>query len=371
MKIAIIDSYYASFLKQFHHKKPDIQVQSYNNQLQSLLSSCFGTADFYSYNLKKLSHNAIDIIANNEFLQKQWAKEHNFQFSSKNILSTFQSFPFLYKWIGRPKWIQEITIEQIRKYEPDIVYIQDITILDPWCLAKIKSLCKLLVGQIACPLPPDRYVQKFDLILTSFPHFVDIIQKKGVKSEYFKLGFESRILNKIGTNKRIYDVVFIGSFSPYHSKGTKILEELARKIPLHVWGNGVQYISLNSPLRKNFHGQVWGLDMFKILSQSKIVINRHIDVAQNNANNMRMYEATGMGTLLITDDKKNLENLFIPNEEVVSYRNSMDLEEKVTYYLTHEKERIEISKAGQKRTLKDHAYLIRMKELIIILRKYI
>jgi len=111
--------------------------------------------------------------------------------------------------------------------------------------------------------------------------------------------------------------------------------------------------------------------MYKILAQSKIVINRHIDVAEDYANNMRMFEATGMGALLITDEKKNLPELFKVGKEVVTYKDSADLTEKIKYYLQHEDERQKIAKAGQKRTLTDHTYLKRMEELARIIKKYL
>ena len=50
--------------------------------------------------------------------------------------------------------------------------------------------------------------------------------------------------------------------------------------------------------------------MYNILSRTKISFNRHINVAENNANNMRLYEATGMGSLLLTDKKDNLMKTF-------------------------------------------------------------
>ena len=36
--------------------------------------------------------------------------------------------------------------------------------------------------------------------------------------------------------------------------------------------------------------------MYRVLRQSKIALNRHSDVAEDHANNMRLYEATGVGT---------------------------------------------------------------------------
>src|SRR5439155_2879419 len=38
--------------------------------------SLFGVADFYSSTLRKLGYEAYDIHANNEFMQKAWAREH-------------------------------------------------------------------------------------------------------------------------------------------------------------------------------------------------------------------------------------------------------------------------------------------------------
>ena len=86
---------------------------------------------------------------------------------------------------------------------------------------------------------------------------------------------------------------------------------------------------------------------------------------------MRMYEATLMGALLITDEKQNMNEFFDTHKEVVTYKDAEELLFKIRHYLKHEKERKRIAQAGQKRTLKDHIYKIRMKQLDTILRKYL
>ena len=78
---------------------------------------------------------------------------------------------------------------------------------------------------------------------------------------------------------------------------------------MEIFGYGANKLPINSFVRKNHKGIKWGLDMYKILGRSKISFNRHINTAENNANNMRLYEATGMGSLLLTDMKDNLHNL--------------------------------------------------------------
>ena len=111
--------------------------------------------------------------------------------------------------------------------------------------------------------------------------------------------------------------------------------------------------------------------MYDILRRSKITFNRHIDVAKTNANNMRMFESTGMGSLLITDKKDNLNDLFHENSEVISYNGKEDALEKITYFLKHTHEAGEIANCGRLKTHNEHSYRARMGELIQILDNYL
>lgn len=370
MKILIIDTYYQGFLNSFWNENNSFKTKSYNQIKKKLLDSCFGTSDFYSYYLKKIGHEAIDLIVNDEILQRKWAEENGFKVGRVNLLSKLQSLPIIHKFIGRPNWIQMIAYQQIKKESPDVVYIQDLSILNPDVLKKVKKHCKLLIGQIACPLPATENLKQFDLIITSFPHYVKKFKKMGIKSEYLPLAFDSRILKRVKKSKRKYNVTFIGGLSLSHNKGLKILNYLAKNKKVDIWGYGREILSPISKLYKYHHGEAWALDMYKLLAESKITINRHIDVADDYANNMRLYEATGMGAMLITDKKKNLNELFEVGKEVIEYENEKDLLDKINYYLKHDDEREKIAKAGQRRTIKDHNYSNSMIELVKIIKKY-
>jgi hypothetical protein len=48
-----------------------------------------------------------------------------------------------------------------------------------------------------------------------------------------------------------------------------------------------------------------------------VALNRHIAAAEGHANNMRLYEATGVGTCLLTDRGSNLGELFEVGREVI------------------------------------------------------
>jgi spore maturation protein CgeB len=81
---------------------------------------------------------------------------------------------------------------------------------------------------------------------------------------------------------------------------------------------------------------------------------------------MRLYEATGMGSLLLTDAKANLWEIFEPEKEVVTYADAEECVDKVRFYLDERNAtaRQAISMAGHRRTLQDHTYDKRMKNLI-------
>src|SRR5437660_10353820 len=75
MKFLLINSDYPEYLDWLYTQHPGLEKQSYEEQLRTRNQSLFGVADFYSGNLQKLGYEAHDIHANNEFMQKAWARE--------------------------------------------------------------------------------------------------------------------------------------------------------------------------------------------------------------------------------------------------------------------------------------------------------
>lgn len=373
-KILILDTYYPAFLDEFYKNNPKAKNLNYERQKRSLQNSLFGTSDFYSKSLNQLGFSSTEIIINNTILQERWEKEYakriKLNLHNKLIDIFIKAVPFIANRVSSRSNL-EILKEQIEYYKPDILYCQNIGYTDPAFLYSVKNKVKLLVGQIASPLPPKLFLKPYDLIITSFPHFIGKFKKMGIKAEYLKLCFESSIPKRIPKQKRIYDVTFVGGISRVHKAGLKLLYKLAEEVDLDVWGYGREELDKGSRLYKSHHGEAWGKDMYKIFLQSKITVNRHIDIAENYANNMRLYEATGCGAMLLTDKKKNLNEMFSVGREVVEYGSIGDLAAKIKYYLTNEKERVKIAKAGQAKTMKRHNYSVRMKELVEILNKYV
>jgi spore maturation protein CgeB len=207
--------------------------------------------------------------------------------------------------------------------------------------------------------------------MTSFPHFVPRLRAIGVASEYFRIGFDTRVLELLGTVEKEIDASFVGGISRHHGNALPMLEYLARSTPIEFFGYGADSLTRSSPILARHHGEVWGLDMYRALASSRLTLNRHINVAENNANNMRLYEATGVGTLLITDRKDNLGELFEVGKEVVVYSSPEEAAELINYYIAHPDEASAIALAGQARTLREHTYAQRMQELVHILVRHL
>jgi len=385
MKFLILNTDYPEFLLWLYSQHPELENKSYQEQMQTRNESLFGVANFYSENLRKLGHEAWDIHFNNRLMQKAWAKEQGIQ--ARESISTLQEwrrllrrgrravaktpiryFRSLFPRMSRAlvedyRWFYDVLAAQIKYYDPDVLLNQDMVTIDAQLLRKMKPYTRLLVGQIASPLPQKEDYACYDLVISSLPNYVEYFRRIGVPSSLHKLAFEPRVLSMLDSRRPEIPVSFVGNLSQYHRERVHLLEHLCTQLSIGVWGPGLGYLPSDSPIHKHYMGQAWGIEMYRILSKSRIVVNQHSNIAESYANNMRLFEATGVGTLLVTDWKVNLHEMFEPGKEVVVYGSPEECAELTKYYLEHDKEREAIARAGQQRTLLEHTYYQRMHEL--------
>ena len=109
--------------------------------------------------------------------------------------------------------------------------------------------------------------------------------------------------------------------------------------------------------------------MLREISCHSAGFNFHGDLAGDYAANVRMFEVTGAGTLLVTDHKKNMGELFEPDAEVLTYASIDECIEKLKWAIDHPVEAGRIAEAGQKRTLREHSVERRVDLLYEILKK--
>ncbi|MEA2428095.1 MAG: hypothetical protein QOF37_1723 [Thermoleophilaceae bacterium] len=351
MRIVIVDTYYEGFQSQLYAARPDLAELPFAQQRAELLDRFFGTADFYSRSLRALGHEAEELAANAEPLQRRWAAEAGLSLPRR-----------------RGRALEAILDAQVEALDPDVVYVQHMAAIPRRQLDRWRRAGRLVAGQIAVAPPPKRLVQGYDLIVTSFPHYPERFRALGVDSEYLPLAFEPRVLERLGPVEKRYDAVFVGGVDPkVHPEGTRLLEQVADPLGLDVWGYGAGGLAADSPLRARWHGELWGLDMYRVFAEARVVVNRHIEAAEGHANNMRLFEASGAGAAVVTERAPNLTELFEPGVEVATYEGAAELQETVAGLLADEDRRATLARAGQERTLRDHSYAVRMAQLVKLL----
>jgi hypothetical protein len=365
VRVAIVDTYYPAFVARVYAEESGLAARPYEKQLAALMSRQFGTSDAYSHELRVLGHEAVDFVVNVPQLQRRWALERG----RSRVLARLPELPGRGGALVRHRFLHGVAHQQIESFDPEVVYLQDLTFFSRSELDGFRRAGRLVVGQIASEHPAPEILRGFDLITTSFPHYVERFRALGVGSEYFPIAFDERVLERLSPVERDVGVAFVGGLDPgVHPAGVALLERLARRLPLEVWGYGGEALPEGSALGERWRGEAWGLDMYRVLARARISLNRHIEAAEGFANNMRLYESTGVGSLLVTEAAPNLAAMFEPGREVVAYEGEDDLVAKVEHYLAHEEERREVAAAGQARTLREHTYRRRIAELADMLQ---
>jgi hypothetical protein len=114
---------------------------------------------------------------------------------------------------------------------------------------------------------------------------------------------------------------------------------------------------------------LFGRHMLDEIARHAIGFNLHAEVAGDYAVNVRMFEVTAAGALLVTDHKKNIGELFEPDSEILTYSSPAECIEKLRWAIDHPEEARRIAAAGQQRSLKDHSVEKRADLLFEIMKK--
>lgn len=358
MRWMIVNTDYDPFIAWLYRRHRGLHDASYEAQLATRHATRFGTSDFYSHHLRALGHEASDFVANNPMLQMRWARERGVGFTPHRRWR-FRMRRGVVPWLWRERgeeWLEEILLAQVRAYRPDVFYCLAIERLGGAFARRIRPYCGRIVGQHAAELPHFD-LEGYDLLISSLPNLVSRFRQAGLASEYVPLAFEDRVLADLRPAPRRYDVVFVGGLAgAEHAWAVRLLERLAERHRVAVWGYGAERLPRGSRLRRVSGPPIFGREMFQVLSEARIVFNRHSSVAGPHANNMRLYEATGVGAALLTDAKSDLHTLFTPGEEVATYNDAEECVAQVDALLADDRRREALATAGQQRTLRDHTY---------------
>lgn len=350
MKVCFLTSYYPPFLENFF-KQYDCTHLTYAQTLTKLLEQFFADTGSLCHYTKEAGNQTFLIIANCEVLQKKWADEN--------------------KVIYTQDWHFEIPYAQLKNFAPDVFYLEYVTEFFGDFAKSVSPFCKKIVSWISSPLDPNSKLNNIDLVFSSTPDFVETFRKQGLKAEYMHPAFDIRILDKIkNPQQKTIPFSFVGGWSDVHINRKIALKKLAKTTPIQLWGyNYVKKYSKrewsyfknvlmpeNPEIIKVYKGEAWGLEMYDIIQRSLITFNIHESLLKGYVGNMRMFEATGVGTLVLNDEGTNLSSLFVPGVEIETYKTIDEAIEKVNFYTSNPQKAIQIGKKAQERTLNEYNY---------------
>jgi len=373
MKVLMLWDYYQIYLNYFYQKYPEVSGLSFEEHRQRIFDDHFGWPADLSLYMNQQGIETEFIIANAETLQKKWAKEQG-----------FNSF-------NEHNWEKVIAHRQIRRFRPDILWKANPSDEFSSFLDDAEGYYKKIMFWLGHEVPRLDLLERADYLITPYPERIrkHYPQLKNLKSAH--AGFSQTVLDHIGAVKKQYDIVFLGNITPEHQRRAEILAYLIQNgINLKVFGGmpglGRKYMlkrgigSLKSGefgkgikfLAKSFWGSsykknvetiktvlkpaVFGMDYYRTLTQAHIGLNIHIDLAENQfSGNMRMFETTGVGTCLITEEVEANTEIFEPGKEIMTFNSKehlLDLLQGIDF----ESQQIrDIAYAGQQRTLKEHS----------------
>ena len=189
----------------------------------------------------------------------------------------------------------------------------------------------------------DKY-QKVDWVFITQRYFLHLYPK--VITKWLPLAADPDI-HKLYTDEPLnYDVGFIGNDTYQRRRG--LLDLIGKNYKL---------------LREK---NIFDDNYSRHLSRCKILFNCSMD----NDVNMRFFEAMSIGRLLLSDGLPCQDTIVKNGTHYVAYNEWGDLNERISYFLEHEKEREKIASAGAAYIRAKHTYKDRLEEILKVCNFY-
>jgi GT2 family glycosyltransferase/2-polyprenyl-3-methyl-5-hydroxy-6-metoxy-1,4-benzoquinol methylase/Tfp pilus assembly protein PilF len=182
----------------------------------------------------------------------------------------------------------------------------------------------------------------FDFVFAAQRDGAERLRQEGIASaRWLPLACDPDVHRKHEVDKE-FDVCFVGNVFP--GERAELVRLLRERYP------------------NTFVGQRYFDDMARTYSAARLVFNRSI----GNDINMRVFEALGCGSLLLTNDLRDngQDELFRDGVHLATYRDADELLDKAAFYLAREPLREKIAASGRAEALARHTYRHRLERLL-------
>lgn len=281
---------------------------------------------------------------------------------------------------------KSILMEQLRRFQPDVFiafgYPLNCSFLET--LRRELPNIRLIAAWDGRRFHDPKRFRGASLVFSCLKETVDYYNSQGFQAAYLPYFFDIRVLSRLPDGKVTRRIVFPGSIqisADGHNERLRFQKYLC-DIPefepyldlgflgnWRVWAGMIKrgdfsHIDILIRLARRNRQSVYGLEMLRLLASSLVTANVHIDAAGAFAGNIRLFEATGVGSCLLTDSKQNLKEFFDLDTEIVAYRSFKEAREKARWLLDHPQAAAEFGARSATRVKRDHSAACRAVELL-------
>lgn len=366
MKLLHVSSVYNELIEIFERRNINFENLNYTDHLNKFMNFSRGQEFSYSHYLQfyGIETNVFYINYSNLAKKKYLSlNKGNKNFSKLSLLEN-----------------------KIEEFKPNILYLQNSIYFTNQDIVKLKKkfpFIKYIISWICTPLQKEvlSILTCSDLILTCSKEYYKDLIKMHKNVVQINHAYDERNFNQKEFMNKKFELSFCGSIiikKNFHIKRLNTLTKIKSAIKdINICGdmnfnykNIFNFKNLNNfyQIKKNIKKPVYGADYFNMLLNSKICINTHAD-NQQFSGNMRLFDVTGQGCLLLTDKTKDSHQFFIPDKESVEFENPDDAIDKITWLLRNPKKMSEIADNGRKKTLDFFSYKNRCKKISNIINK--
>jgi SAM-dependent methyltransferase len=342
LKIVQLESFYPLFMQEIYAGFGGLKNLSFDAQIGYLLGTGFSGGHNVVPYLDPSRWDSAYIVVNCPWSQAQWAIEQRLDAS----LSA-----------------RDILLAQLKNMRPDILYLSDIPGFDFSLLAELNPR-PLVVGWHATALSSTTPWREFDLVLSGITKIRESALAHGARAVAEYMPAAPAFRSSSSNAGREGALVFSGSFyGGIHDARARQLAQVSRRIGSHRLEIYTPNTFAIDPADQiDFYPAVYGNGVLDLYSRYNIVLDSRGEFGLNDrlepreTSNMRLFEATRVGALLLTENSPNLSKYFDVGTEIETYGSFDELVDKINYFSDphRQEERQRIARAGLLRVRQNH-----------------
>ncbi|WP_234571712.1 glycosyltransferase family protein [Rhodohalobacter sp. 614A] len=334
-----------AFEKKYKIKNRDL---SFNEIRELLIQDGYASTYILKPALESITNEVFFTLWDYERLQYQWAEEQHLQ----------------------TKDLDEIKLAQIETFKPDVFYNHSPRYDNNFVqkLAVFENLKKICWDAVAAKYPLMH--EKYDARVTLFKPHVKYWKSKGLNASILPPAYVPSWEKYLSEDREI-DVLFYGQCNEkFFSNRNQIIAELLKwqstkkyNVKVHIQGINKKYPLFDvkglrrftkwinktpKPIKKYALGPIYGQALYKAIGNSKIVVNASGNYNGVFKDNMRIYEALGVGALMIGEEGV-YPDFIEPDKDFLTFRNAEELITKIEDSLSEPTERKEKAKRAHEK----------------------